>query len=45
MRRYVAERELQRLQGYGEKQAKRIGIKEEDVQGLVDRYRAKKSDD
>jgi CopG family transcriptional regulator / antitoxin EndoAI len=45
MRRYVAERELQRLQAYGEKQAQRIGIKEKDVQGIVDRYRAKKSDD
>jgi CopG family transcriptional regulator/antitoxin EndoAI len=43
MRRYVAERELKRLQRYGGKQAKKIGLKEKDVQGLVDEYRAEKS--
>ncbi len=43
MRRYVAERELKRLQRYGEKQAKKVGFKEKDVQGLVDEYRIEKS--
>ena len=33
MRRYVADRELKRLQGYGDKQAKKVGLKEKDVQG------------
>lgn len=40
MRRYIAEKELKRLQGYGSKQAKKTGLKEKDVQGLVDDYRA-----
>jgi CopG family transcriptional regulator/antitoxin EndoAI len=43
MRRYVADRELKRLQEYGEKQAKKAGFKEKEVQGLVDEYRAEKS--
>jgi CopG family transcriptional regulator/antitoxin EndoAI len=43
MRRYVAEKELERLQGYGSRQAKRLGFKEKDVQRLVDEYRAEKS--
>ena len=43
MRRYVAERELKRLQGYGDKQAQKVGLKEKEVQGLVDEHRAEKS--
>lgn len=45
MRRYVADRELKRLQGYGDKQAKKVGLKEKDVQRLVDEYRAEPSHD
>lgn len=40
LRRYVAERELRRLQLYGMKKAKELGLKEEDVQRLIDEYRA-----
>jgi CopG family transcriptional regulator / antitoxin EndoAI len=45
MRRYVAEKELARLQGYGNRQAKKLGIKEKDVQRLVDDYRAEQSNE
>jgi len=45
MRRYIAQRELKRLQRYGEKQAKKVGIKEKDVQAIVDKYRAEQSID
>ena len=45
MRRYVADRELKRLQSYGDKRAKKVGLKEKDVQGLVDEYRTEPSDD
>jgi len=45
MRRYIAERELKHLQLYGQERAKRLGIKEKDVQTIVDKYRAKKSND
>ena len=40
LRRYIAERELRRLQRYGMKKAKELGLKEEDVQRLIDEYRA-----
>jgi CopG family transcriptional regulator/antitoxin EndoAI len=43
MRRYIAAKELQRLQKYGEKQAEKLGIREDEVQNLVDEYRAKPS--
>ena len=43
LRRYIAERELKRLQRYGAKQAKKLGIKEEDVQALVDEYRSQQT--
>ena len=43
MRRYIAAKELQRLQNYGEKQAEKLGIREDEVQNLVDEYRAKPS--
>ena len=45
MRRYIADRELKRLQSYGYKRAKKVGLQEQDVQGLVDEYRAEPSDD
>lgn len=45
MRRYIAERELKHLQLYGQKRAKKLGIKEKDVQAIVDKYRAKQSND
>jgi CopG family transcriptional regulator / antitoxin EndoAI len=44
MRRYIAEKELKRLQRYGDQQARTIGLEEKDVQRLVDEYRAEKSD-
>ncbi len=40
LRRYVAARELRRLQRYGLKKAEELGLKEEDVQRLIDDYRA-----
>jgi AbrB family looped-hinge helix DNA binding protein len=43
LRRYVAERELRRLQLYGMKKAKELGLKEEDVQRLIDEYRAEQT--
>ncbi len=43
LRRYIAERELRRLQRYGMKKAKELGLKEEDVQRLIDEYRAEKA--
>lgn len=43
LRRYIAERELRRMQRYGMKKAKELGLKEEDVQRLVDEYRAEQS--
>ena len=44
LRRYIAERELRRLQRYGMKKAKELGLKEEDVQRLIDEYRAEQAD-
>ena len=44
LRRYVAERELIRLQRYGMKKAKELGLKVEDVQRLIDEYRAEQTD-
>jgi len=44
LRRYVAERELSRLQRYGLKKANELGLKEEDVQRLIDEYRAEQAD-
>ncbi len=43
LRRYVAERELIRLQRYGMKKAKELGLKVEDVQRLIDEYRAEQT--
>jgi prevent-host-death family protein len=44
LRHYIAERELRRLQRYGMKKAKELGLKEEDVQRLIDEYRAEPAD-
>jgi AbrB family looped-hinge helix DNA binding protein len=44
LRRYIAERELRRLQRYGMKKAKELGLKEEDVQRFIDEYRAEPAD-
>jgi CopG family transcriptional regulator/antitoxin EndoAI len=44
LRRYIAERELRRLQRYGMEKARELGLKEEDVQRLIDEYRAKPAD-
>jgi len=41
LRRYIADREFERLQRYGAKQAKKMKIKEADVQRIVDEYRAR----
>jgi AbrB family looped-hinge helix DNA binding protein len=43
LRHYIAERELRRLQRYGMKKAKEFGLKEEDVQRLIDEYRAEQA--
>ncbi|MHB8068131.1 MAG: CopG family ribbon-helix-helix protein [Desulfobaccales bacterium] len=43
LRRYIAEKELRRLQRYGLKKARELGLGEEDVQRLVDEYRAEKA--
>ncbi len=44
LRRYIAEMELKRLQRYGLKKAKELGLKEEDVQRFIDEYRAEPAD-
>jgi prevent-host-death family protein len=44
LRRYIAEMELRRLQRYGLKKAKELGLKEEDVQRFIDEYRAEPAD-
>ena len=43
LRRYIAERELRRLQRYGMKKAKELGLKEEDVERLIAEYRAEQA--
>lgn len=43
LRRYIAAKELRRLQRYGLKKAQELGLKEEEVQRLVDEYRAEQS--
>jgi len=40
MRQYIAEKELRRLQNYGVRKVKKTGLKESDVQSIVDKYRA-----
>ena len=44
LRRYIAARELKRLQRYGLKKARESGLTEEDVQRLIDEYRAESAD-
>ena len=44
LRCYIAERELKRLQRYGMKKVKELGLKEKDVQRLIDADRAEPSD-
>lgn len=44
LRRYIAEMELRRLQGYGLKKAKELRLKEEDVQRFIDESRAEPAD-
>jgi CopG family transcriptional regulator/antitoxin EndoAI len=44
LRRYIAERELRRLQRYGMERAQKLGLKEEDVQRLIDEHRAEPAD-
>lgn len=44
LRWYIAEMELRRLQRYGLKKAKELGLKEEDVQRLIDEYRVEPAD-
>jgi len=39
IRRYIEEREWAELQLYGAQQAKKLGIREEDVESLVDEVR------
>jgi CopG family transcriptional regulator/antitoxin EndoAI len=45
LRRYIADRELRRLQRYGMKRAQELGLRQEDVQRLIDEYRAEKTND
>jgi metal-responsive CopG/Arc/MetJ family transcriptional regulator len=42
MRRYILERKLRELQKYGARQAKKLGIKESDVERIVEERRKKK---
>jgi CopG family transcriptional regulator/antitoxin EndoAI len=44
LRRYIAERELRRLQRYGMEKAQELSLKEEDVQRLIDEHRAEPAD-
>jgi CopG family transcriptional regulator/antitoxin EndoAI len=44
LRCYIAERELKRIQRYGMKKGKDLGLKEEDVQRLIDEDRAEPND-
>jgi CopG family transcriptional regulator/antitoxin EndoAI len=44
LRRYIAEKELRRLQRYGRERAQELGLKEEDVQRLIDEHRAEPAD-
>lgn len=44
LRRYIAEKELRRLQRYGLRKAGELGLGEEEVQRLVDEYRAERAD-
>ena len=39
LRHYVAEKELKRLQKYGQRQAAKLGLGERDEERLVDEYR------
>ena len=40
LRRYIAEKEMKRLHQYGQIKAAKLGLKEEDVERLVDEYRS-----
>jgi CopG family transcriptional regulator / antitoxin EndoAI len=43
LRRYIAEKEWKRLQRYGQRQAAELGLKEQDVERLIDEYRNEQS--
>jgi CopG family transcriptional regulator/antitoxin EndoAI len=43
LRRYIAEKEGERLRRYGRAKAKALNLKAADVERLVDEYRAEKS--
>ena len=45
LRRYLAEREWQRLQRYGQRKARELNLKEKDVERLVNEYRNEQSHD
>ena len=44
LRRYLADKELRRLQRYGLQKARELGLKEEDVPRLIEEYRAEATD-
>ena len=44
LRRYLADKELRRLQRYGLQKARELGLKEEDVPRLIEEYRAEAND-
>ena len=43
LRRYITEKEGQRLRRYGRSRAKALNLKEKDVERLVDEYRSEQS--
>lgn len=43
LRRYLEEREWKRLLKYGQRRARELGITPDDVERLVDEYRAEKA--
>lgn len=43
LRRYISEREWRRLQRYGISKAKKLRLKEKDVERLVDEYRSEQA--
>lgn len=43
LRRYIAQKEWKRLQRYGQRQAAELGLKDQDVERLIDEYRNEQS--
>ena len=45
LRRYIAEKEGERLRRYGRRRVKALNLKTADVERLVDEYRSERSDE